>query len=621
MGWIWGTQAKLWLPTGQHVTISYDGEFAHLPEAHRTGPAYVRVAAFIKHVLGATNTDSCSRIGLALPCTMVGGPGCPSRTIPSSVSKFGLGDVAETECRLAEALQVPVQILNDGEAAAYSAASVVNGRYPQLVGKTLLVLTVGTSIGAAFVVGGTPLIGRYPSRSSHLVLDPAGPPCELHAGCWKMYAGVDARRKLAASLGLSDPAGKPLDDKAIYKLSQAANGPASAGPGQAYFEALAQQLARGIGMIATVVPLDAVIIAGGLSNAGDALRDPLVARLAKGDFLEPTVAKDLQVLMLPEVSPAQGAAQYAASCRTVDETCACEGAAQTEDRLRRAGETPAADLLGAAFAFLLPYLRSGQHISPILHTVEVLDLGLEILNEEAPGDGPMLIQTILAALFHDSGNSGEPKNESKLTSEACRADPSLLPRAVTQRRRHALRSAQILREFLGQIGAGGWSELELARLVWTIEHHDDPSVAELLADGSGNDLRDHLFGPEPENRLSVILREADRLAMLRTSRAGLVTDLRRKRVAGKPWDPMQQLTWNVRRHFDELQLYRQVFGRLASPPLVWQRRRRSIAPALASVCSWRCRKRRATLRCLIGRVSCRRADAKAGSQRDGVNGG
>jgi glucokinase len=136
----------------------------------------------------------------------------------------------------------------------------------------VIVLAIGTGIAGAIILGGHPYsAGGYAGEIGHTLVDPRGDACTCGAtGCLETIAsaGAIARRYTAAS-GVEVPGAREV-------LAAAANGdPIAASVWNAALDALADALAR----LAAVIAPEAIVIGGGLSQAGDALFEPLRERV------------------------------------------------------------------------------------------------------------------------------------------------------------------------------------------------------------------------------------------------------------------------------------------------------------------------------------------------------
>ncbi|GAA1506282.1 ROK family protein [Agromyces terreus] len=136
----------------------------------------------------------------------------------------------------------------------------------------VIVLAIGTGIAGAIILDGHPYSsGGYAGEIGHALADPHGDPCTCGAvGCLETIAsaGAIARRYTAAS-GIEVRGAREV-------LAAAAGGdPVAASVWNDALDALADALAR----LAAILAPEAIVIGGGLSQAGDALFAPLRERL------------------------------------------------------------------------------------------------------------------------------------------------------------------------------------------------------------------------------------------------------------------------------------------------------------------------------------------------------
>ena len=136
----------------------------------------------------------------------------------------------------------------------------------------VVVLAIGTGIAGALVLDGRPYAGGgFAGELGHSLADPLGERCACGAvGCLETIAsaGAIARRYTAAS-------GTAVSGARDVLAAAAAGDPIAKRVWNDAVEALAEELAR---LVATLAP-EAVIIGGGLAEAGPALFGPLEARL------------------------------------------------------------------------------------------------------------------------------------------------------------------------------------------------------------------------------------------------------------------------------------------------------------------------------------------------------
>jgi glucokinase len=136
----------------------------------------------------------------------------------------------------------------------------------------VVVLTIGTGIAGGLVLGGRPYTGGgFAGELGHALSDPEGERCPCGAvGCLETIssAGAIARRYTTAS-GIAVSGAREV-------LAAAADGDVDAVRiWDEALRALAEQLAR----LAAIVAPEAVVIGGGLAEAGSALFEPLDERL------------------------------------------------------------------------------------------------------------------------------------------------------------------------------------------------------------------------------------------------------------------------------------------------------------------------------------------------------
>ncbi|QEO16123.1 ROK family protein [Agromyces intestinalis] len=135
-----------------------------------------------------------------------------------------------------------------------------------------IVVVIGTGIAGAIIVDGRPhASGGYAGEIGHSLSDPAGERCACGAvGCLETIASASAvARRYASRSGIGVPGAREV-------LAAASSGDAiAAAVWDEAVDALAEQFAR---LVATLAP-EAIVIGGGLAEAGSALFDPLGQRL------------------------------------------------------------------------------------------------------------------------------------------------------------------------------------------------------------------------------------------------------------------------------------------------------------------------------------------------------
>lgn len=240
------------------------GELEHgecRPTGRDAGPEAVldRLAAFAEDLLLAA-PEPVAAVGVAVPGLVDEAAGVARASV-----NLGWRDVPLRR-RLQDRLDLPVAVAHDVRAAARAEGAFGAARG---CGDWLLV-TLGTGVGAAVVLGGRPSGGAHGTGGElgHLVVRPDGPPCACGArGCVESLASASAVERRYGT-----------GESAREVVSRAAAGePRAVAVWQETVDALAA------GLAAAVVLLDPqrIVVGGGLAHAGAALFEPLERALAE----------------------------------------------------------------------------------------------------------------------------------------------------------------------------------------------------------------------------------------------------------------------------------------------------------------------------------------------------
>ena len=160
---------------------------------------------------------------------------------------------------LGERFGVPAVLENDANCAAVAALASM-GEQP----RCLLAVTIGTGVGAGFVVDGELQRGAhgYAGEPGHMVLEPGGPPCPCgQSGCWERRASGPGLAGLAAE----GVAGGRLET-AEAVVAAARRGDDAA---MAVIDEFAGWVARGLTALANMIDPDVIVLGGGLVAAAD----------------------------------------------------------------------------------------------------------------------------------------------------------------------------------------------------------------------------------------------------------------------------------------------------------------------------------------------------------------
>ena len=174
----------------------------------------------------------------------------------------------------------PVVVENDGNAAAWAESRMGAGRGHE----HMLLITVGTVIGAGFVLNGALYRGRWghAAEPGHVRVVPDGRLCGCgNRGCWEQYASGNAlvaearefaRRSPGAAVRLLQLAGGTPEGITGPDVTTAAReGDAAA---LRCFEIVGQWLGQGLADLAAVLDPGCFVLGGGVSESGDLLLNP-----------------------------------------------------------------------------------------------------------------------------------------------------------------------------------------------------------------------------------------------------------------------------------------------------------------------------------------------------------
>lgn len=146
----------------------------------------------------------------------------------------------------------------------------------------LLMVTLGTGIGGGLIVGGRLVDGanRFAGEFGHMAIDPSGPPCGCgRRGCWERMAsgfGLAALGQEAAAAGdapriLAAAGGDPSWVKGEHVTQLVLSGDPAA---VAVMGRFAWWVAYGLANLVNILDPQAIVIGGGLIEAGEALLAP-----------------------------------------------------------------------------------------------------------------------------------------------------------------------------------------------------------------------------------------------------------------------------------------------------------------------------------------------------------
>ena len=193
----------------------------------------------------------------------------------------------DLDYELTQLIGLPVVIENDGNAAGWGEYRFGAGRGK----KNMMILTIGTGIGGGIIVDGQMVRGSYgiAAEVGHMRVLPEGHLCGCGArGCFEQYASGTAlmrhaREAIAASpdlarnlLARGDGTIEGLTGKAITEAAREGDTVALAA-----FNTTAQWLGAGIASLSVILDPEAVVIGGGVVDAGEILLAPTRAAMER----------------------------------------------------------------------------------------------------------------------------------------------------------------------------------------------------------------------------------------------------------------------------------------------------------------------------------------------------
>jgi len=216
-------------------------------------------------------------------------------------------------------VQKPVYVDNDANVAALAELAVgcAKGR------KSLVLLTLGTGVGAGIVMDGKIVGGSHHvgAEIGHMIMDVNGEPCTCgNQGCFERYTSATALIRDGRHMALGYPdclimakASGNLDNiTAKIVIDAAREGDELA---MAIFDKYVRYLALGIINIINILDPEVVALGGGVSKAGDFLLDKVRAVMNAHIFYKKLAHADIMLSPLGNDAGVIGAAMLAVSGR------------------------------------------------------------------------------------------------------------------------------------------------------------------------------------------------------------------------------------------------------------------------------------------------------------------
>lgn len=180
---------------------------------------------------------------------------------------------------IAARVDLPVVVENDANAAAWGEFRFGAGeQHPQLV-----VLTIGTGIGAGLILGGELYRGGFgiAGEPGHVRVVPGGRQCGCgNLGCWEQYCSGTALVRAAHEIATQ----RPQEGQRLRQIAgdiDSIDGPAVMSAAQEgdpaavdCFQEVGRWLGQGLADLAVILDPSRFVIGGGVADAGELLLSP-----------------------------------------------------------------------------------------------------------------------------------------------------------------------------------------------------------------------------------------------------------------------------------------------------------------------------------------------------------
>lgn len=183
-------------------------------------------------------------------------------------------------------LQMPIKVSNDANCAALGEQIAGAGKGA----KNMILITLGTGIGAGIIIDGKIYSGRGAGGEvGHICIQTDGKKCNCgRVGCWEKYASVSAliEQTKDAVLNCDDEilkecAKNGIDGKTIFEAMDKGSQCA-----KKIFDEYITYLANGIESLINIFDPELILIAGGISMQNEKLLNPLKVKLVGYDNIK-----------------------------------------------------------------------------------------------------------------------------------------------------------------------------------------------------------------------------------------------------------------------------------------------------------------------------------------------
>ena len=266
---IGGTSVKFGVIDGFNNIVYKDS----MP-THKDNPAEVIVENIAEKCHEIIEKFPISSVGVGTP----GAIDFEMRTVNASNLPFKSLPLAKM---LEDKLKLPIYINNDANCAALGEAMEGEGKNF----KNMVMVTLGTGIGGGIIIDKKIYTGGGKAGEiGHMCIDTDGKKCACGSvGCWERYASATALIEMTEEAAKENPDSilAKMVEENLFADGKTAFDAAEAGchVARAVLDKYIGYLAVGIKNIINVFSPDAVVLSGGLSEAGKALSAPLMEKL------------------------------------------------------------------------------------------------------------------------------------------------------------------------------------------------------------------------------------------------------------------------------------------------------------------------------------------------------
>lgn len=239
--------------------------------------------------------------GLHLEGIALGIPGLVSpEGVPHAVVNLPFLSEHNLSLLLEQKLLLPVQLLNDANAAAYGEFVYGAGRRFA----SILMMTLGTGVGGGLVLNGSLWTGidGVAGEVGHVTVQPDGRLCSCgNYGCLEQYASATAvGQAWLEILGTPVPPGASTAEAAKPAADAARGGDRRA---RALFEEAGRYLGIAAASIANLLNIEAVVLGGGLAGSIDLLQESMSREIRRRAF---AIHADRMVILAGELADDAG---------------------------------------------------------------------------------------------------------------------------------------------------------------------------------------------------------------------------------------------------------------------------------------------------------------------------